>query len=419
MYNRLCVSVFAMTIFASSACSAADWPQFRGPRRDGKSEETGLLKGWPEAGPKQLWSVGGLGAGFSSAAIADGLVYITGKIGPTGYIFCFDLNGQPQWKVPYGPEWTKSYPAARTTPTVTDGKLYVFSGMGAAYCFDAKTGKEIWTRDVFSEFDGQFPRWGMSECLLVDGDKVIATPGGKKASVVALDKNTGNVVWTCKDLTEPSAYGNPILVEYKGNRLIVQMLRDCVAAIDAETGKLLWRDKFDDYHIDRERLVNANVPTYFDGHIHTTSGYDNGGAMVQIFDDPTKVERKWVDRTLDVHHGGVVLVDGCLYGANFTSFTSGNQVCLEWTTGRVIYETPWLGHKGSTIYADGMLYCYDEDIGAVGIAEATPKGFNAVSSFKITVGEGKFWAHPSISDARIYIRHGEFLMSYDIAAKTQ
>lgn len=244
MHNRLSIIVFATVLFTASLCQAADWPQFRGLRRDGKSDETGLLKKWPEAGPKQLWSVDGLGEGYSSAAIAEGLVYITGKIGPTGYIFCFDLNGQPQWKVPYGREYTKSYPAARTTPTITGGKLYVFSGMGVAACFDAKTGKEIWTRDVFAEFDGQWPRWGMSECLLVDGDKVIATPGGKKASVVALDKNTGKVIWACKELTQASAYGNPIVVEYKGNRMIIQMLRDCVAAIDPETGKLLWRDNF-------------------------------------------------------------------------------------------------------------------------------------------------------------------------------
>jgi len=417
MNKRLPIIVFAIALFTASDCTAADWPQFRGPRRDGKSDDTGLLKKWPQAGPKQLWSVDGLGAGYSSAAIADGLVYTTGKIGPAGYLFCFDLNGKPQWKVPYGPEYTKSYPAARTTPTITGGKLYLFSGMGVATCFDAKTGNEIWSRDVFAEFDGQWPRWGMSECLLIDGEKVIATPGGKKASIVALDKNTGKVIWASNELTQPSTYSNPIAIEYKGNRMIIQMLRDCVAAIDPKTGKLLWRDNFDDYHLDRKRLVNANVPTYFDGRIHTTSGYDNGGAMVQIFADPTKVERLWVDRTLDIHHGGEVLIDGYIYGANFTSFTSGKQVCLEWTTGKVMYETPWLGNKGSTIYADGMLYCYEEDTGYVGIAPATLNGFKAVSAFKIEVGKGKHWAHPAISDARLYIRHEDFLMAYDIAKK--
>jgi outer membrane protein assembly factor BamB len=257
----------------------------------------------------------------------------------------------------------------------------------------------------------------MSENLLVDGGRVFTTPGGTKASVVALDKNTGEVIWASKELDQPSTYGNPIVIEYKGNRMVIQMLRDCVAAIDPDTGKLLWRDNFDDYHLDRKRLVNANVPTYFDGRIHTTSGYDNGGAMVQIFADPTKVKRLWVDRTLDIHHGGEVLVDGYIYGANFTSFTSGKQVCLEWTTGKVMYETAWLDNKGSTIYADGMLYMYEEDTGYVGIAPATPEGFEPTGAFKIEVGKGKHWAHPSISDARLYIRHGDFLMAYDISAK--
>jgi len=269
---------------------------------------------------------------------------------------------------------------------------------------------------VFTQFDGEYPRWGMSECLLVDGPRVITTPGGTRASVVALDKVTGEVLWVCKELTEPSAYGNPIAVEYKGNRMIVTMLRDSVVAIESKTGKLLWRDPFDEYHIDRARLVNPNVPLYNDGRIFTTSGYDNGGAMVQLSADPTKVERKWVHRVLDVHHGGVVLVDGYIYGANFQSMTRGNWACLEWDTGKVMYDMPWQGDKGSTIYADGMLYCYGENKGDVGIAPATPKGFAAVSSFRITAGSGKHWAHPSISDGRLYLRHGEVMMVYDIKA---
>ena len=416
MRRKCNIAVLLVVVFGLSICSAADWPQFRGLNRDGKSDETGLLKKWPEGGPRLLWSAEGLGEGYSSAAIAKGFIYTTGKIGREGYIFCFDIDGRPQWKVPYGPEWSKSYPVARTTPTVDSGRLYVFSGLGTVYCFDAGSGKRVWKRDVFGEFDGEYPRWGMSECLLVDGEKVIATPGGKIASVVALDKASGEVIWACKELTEPSAYGNPLTIEYKGNRIIVTMLKDSVVAIEADTGKLLWRESFDDYHTDRGRVVNPNVPVYHDGRIFTTSGYDNGGAMVQIFSEPTKVERKWVDRVLDVHHGGVVLVDGYIYGANFRGMSRGNWACLEWDSGKVMYDSPWLGSKGSTIYADGMLYCYEENHGNVAIAKATPEGFSAVSSFRITAGSGKHWAHPSISDGRLYIRHGDVMMVYDIRA---
>jgi outer membrane protein assembly factor BamB len=366
-----------------SACTAADWPQFRGPQRDGKSSETRLLKKWPQAGPKLIWSVDGLGAGYASAAIANGLVYTTGKHGLEGYILCFDLNGNLKWKLPYGPEWTRSYPATRTTPTVDNGRLYLFSGLGKVYCLDAQTGAEVWSRDVFSEFDGLFPTWGMSECLLVDGSKVIASPGGKKASVVALDKNTGDVQWACNESTEGSAYCNPLAIEHKGYRMIVTMLRDSVVGIDPETGKLLWRDPFDDYHSDRSRVVNANAPLYLDGCVYTTSGYDNGGAMVQLSADPTKIVR----------------------------------ACLDWNTGKVMYDAEWQGNKGSTIYADDMLYCYAETTGDVGLAKATPDGFEVVSSFRITAGKGKHWAHPSISDGRLYIRHGDVMMVYDISAK--
>ena len=417
MHKRQGMFVLLTVGVMVSLCTAADWPQFRGPDRDGKSTETELLEKWPDGGPKLIWSVEGLGDGYSSAAIAAGLVYTTGKHGADGYIFCFDLDGKPQWKIIYGPEWTKSYPAARTTPTVNDGKLYLFSGVGTVYCLDAKTGAKIWSRDVFGEFKGQSPSWGMSECLLVDGSKVIAAPGGKKASVVALDKNDGRVIWACTGLSEASAYCNPIAVEYKGTRMIVTMLKDSVVAIEAETGKLLWRDPFDDYHTDRARVVNANPPLYLDGQIYTTSGYDNGGAMVQLSADPTRIKRKWTDQTLDVHHGGTVLVNGYIYGANFKGMTRGNWACLEWDTGKVMYDSKWQGNKGSTIYADGMLYCYAENTGDVGIAEATPDGFNVVSSFKIIAGKGKHWAHPSISDGRLYIRHGDVMMVYDISAK--
>jgi len=252
MHKRRGMFALLAAVVMASVCTAADWPQFRGPHRDGKSTETGLLRKWPEGGPKLFWSVEGLGAEYSSAAIAEALVYTTGKHGADGYIFCFDLNGKPQWKVAYGPEWAKSYPATRTTPTVNDGRLYVFSGLGAVYCLDAKTG-----------------------------------------------------------------------------------------------------------------------------------------------------------------------VDGYIYGANFQSMMRGNWASLDWNTGKVMYDSTWQGSKGSTIYADGMLYCYAENTGDVGLAKATPDGFNVVSSFKITAGKSKHWAHPSISYGRLYIRHGDVMMVYCLSAKDQ
>ncbi len=414
LMRHVVCSVLVLCVLGG-VCCGADWPQFRGINRDGKSPETGLMKKWLQGGPELLWAVDSLGDGWSSAAIAKGLVYITGKIDKEGHIFCFDLDGKLKWKVSYGPEWVKSYPGSRTTPTVDDGRLYVFSGMGVASCHNAATGRLLWERDVFSEFDGVYPRWGMSECLLVDKGKVFCAPGGISASVVALDKLTGEIIWACEDVNEPSTYSNPIAFDHAGVRMVVYMLRDSVVGINSRTGELLWRHCYDEYHIDRNRWVNANPPLYHEGCVYTTSGYDNGGAMVQLTDDPHKIRRKWVDKVLDVHHGGTVLVDGYIYGSNYKSYTKGDWACLQWDTGKVMYDDKWQGNKGSLIYADGMLYCYDENTGHVALVPADPEEFEPASSFEIArKGKGRYWAHPSISDGRLYIRHGEYLMCYGI-----
>lgn len=394
-----------------------DWPQFRGIGRDGKSPETGLLKQWPQGGPKLLWSVGGLGEGYTSAAVANGTVYVTGLIDKKGFVFSYGLDGSLKGKVSYGQEWLKSYKATRSTPTVDDSRLYLMSGMGVVYCIDAASLKTVWSVDIFGKFEGQYPMWGMAENLLVDGDNVICTPGGARGSVAALSKLTGQVVWVCTELSQPSAYCSPRAVQMGPNRVIVTMLKDSVVGLDAGSGKLLWMDNFDDYHTDRARTVNANIPVFHDGCIYTTSGYDNGGAMLSLSADGTRMTRVWTDKTLDVHHGGVILIDGYLYGANWRDNRRGDWACIQWTNRKTMYNTRWNGNKGSVIYADGMLYCYDETDGDVGLVRATPKGFEPVSSFTITKGEGKYWAHPSISDGRLYIRHGEYLMVYDIKAK--
>ena len=407
------IAIVVSMLFAAQSF-AADWPQFRGPDRDGKSTETGLLKKWPEQGPKLLWTASGLGEGYTSAAISDGTVYITGLIDKQGWVFSYDLNGKLKNKTAYGPEWNRSYKATRSTPTVVGDRLYLFSGNGVAYCIDTETLKTIWSVDVVEKFEGSFPMWGMAENLLVDGANVICTPGGARGSVVALNRMTGDVVWASHELTQQSAYCSPRAIQVGPKRLIVTELKDSAVALDAQTGKLIWQDGFDDYHSDRQRVVNPNVPLYHEGHLYITSGYDNGGALLALSDDDAGKVRVWTDETLDVHHGGVVLIDGYLYGANWKDNRSGDWACIKWTDRKTMYDTKWNGNKGSIIYADGMLYCYDETDGDLALAPATPKGFEPVSSFKITQGEGKFWAHPSISDGRLYIRHGEYLMVYDI-----
>lgn len=415
MTNRRVINLSLLGVLLCGTLTvAADWPQFRGPNRDGKSDETGLMQRWPEGGPELLWEVEGLGEGYSSAAISQGMVYITGMIERDGYAFAFDLDGRPRWKTCYGPEWTRSYQAARCTPTVEGDRLYITSGQGAIYCLDTGSGDVRWSVNAAEKYQTQFPRWGMSENVLIEADKVICTPGGEVASLIALDKMTGKVVWECKELTQQACYCNPVVFMRGDRRVVVTMLADSVVGLDAQTGKLLWRDDFDEYHIDRNRLVNANAPLYHDGRIYTTSGYGNGGAMLQLSGDGTRVDRIWTDKVLDVHHGGVVLVDGYIYGSTWTSNSRGDWACLRWDDGQVMYDSKWNGNKGSVIYADGMLYCYDERTGDVGLVKPTPEEFTVVSSFAVTKGKGPFWAHPSIADGRLYLRHGEYLMAYDV-----
>jgi outer membrane protein assembly factor BamB len=408
--------LYLTTLLIGGVCFADDWPQFRGPNRDGKSAETGLLKTWPPGGPRLLWSVKGLGIGFSSAAIAHGSVYTTGMLDGEGFLFAYDLAGRLRWKVSYGPEWRKSYKGTRTTPTVDDDRVYIFSGLGRLACFDAETGRRIWSVDTLKKFDGRNITWGMSGSPLIDGDKVYCTPGGKRGLIVALNKWTGKTIWATTGLNESSAYASPILIEDRGSRLVVNLVQKSVVGVSPDDGRLLWRVPFK-CSFD----TGAITPIYKDGRLFVTSVVEldatTGGLMLRLSDDLTTPTKKWTQPVLDGCHGGVVLVDGYLYGSNFDTITSGNWVCLDWNSGKVMYEARWAHNKGAIIYADGMLYCYAENSGEVALVKASPQRFDIVSSFRVTQGTGPHWAHPAISDGRLYIRHGDALMAYDIAGK--
>lgn len=414
----VCIDVRKKAMMASLPTSEApveaQWPQFRGPNRDGRSTETGLLKQWPAGGPKLLWTVDGLGSGYSTVAIAGGTIYTTGMSrSGQGSLFAYDMAGKLKWKKTYGPEWRKSMPGVRGTPTVEGGNVYLISGVGQVFCYDAASGEQKWMVDAFEKFGGKYGSWGIAEAPLIDGDNIICTPGGSKATVAALKKATGETVWTCVVEGEKSSYCSPILVERGGNRIIVQMTDNFVLGIDARTGKLLWKDSLED-QFGHNKQINPVMPIYHDGAVYAVSGYDDGGAMLALSADGASFTRKWVDATLDCHHGGVVLVDGYLYGSNWTDNSDGKWCCVEWATGKVMYETYWQC-KGSVTYAEGMLYCYEEKGGNVALVKATPKGFEVVSSFTVKQGDGKHWAYPVVCGGRLYIRHGDALMAYDIA----
>ncbi len=402
---------------ANRVNATAEWPQWLGPDRDGKSRETGLLKRWPQQGPLLVWSVEGLGEGYSTVSIAQGRLYTTGTINRQEVLFAFDLQGQPLWRKIYGPAWKGRYPEARTTPTVSDGRVYVTSGMGKVVCFDARRGEPLWAVNAAEQFDTKYDFWGIAESPLVVSNLVICTPSGTKAAMAGLDKKTGHTVWASHSLGEESNYCSPIGVPLKDRYLIVTMLKQSIIGVDAGNGELLWRIKYADYQ-PSPHGINPVSPVYHDGGFYTTSGYECGGALHQLSEDGRTVTRKWVDKVLDCHHGGVVFVDGCLYGSNFKGHFAGNWVCLDWNTGKVMSEQKWIC-KGSITYADGLLYCYEEREGTVGLVRPTPEKFEVISAFKVPKGTGPHWAHLVVCGGRLYLRHGSALMAYDINAEPQ
>ncbi|MBN2088260.1 PQQ-like beta-propeller repeat protein, partial [candidate division KSB1 bacterium] len=405
--------ILTLCFLLSGNMDAADWPQWRGINRDAKSPETGLLKKWPAGGPKLLWKLENLGGGYSSVSIAKGTIYLTSIEEKQGYLTAIDLKGNIKWKKNYGPAWSKSFPESRTAPTIDGNQIYLVSGMGKVVCMNAMTGAEMWAVDAFQKYKGEYHSWGIAESPLIVDNKVIATPGGKEATMVALDKTNGKTIWKTASLDELSSYCSPLLIERGGKKIIVTQLEKSFVGVDASDGKVLWTDPYDSYQ-DDPKAINPVTPVYADGKIYITSGYDDGGALYELSADGTIITRKWTDETLDTHHGGVVLVDGYLYGSNWLSNRKGNWVCLEWATGKVMYEQEW-HNKGPIIYADGMLYCYDEKDGNFALVRPHPQKFEVVSSFKVPFGSGPHWAHPVISDKRLYIRHGDALMVYDIA----
>lgn len=410
--------IIVASLLVGHTALAADWPQFRGLQRDGQSEETGLLKCWPEGGPKQLWVADGLGEGWSSASISDGSIYITGMEKKKEYLVALDLAGQRRWQKEYGTATKRSFPGARTTPTVEGDRVYVISGSGEIVCLKTQNGDVVWQVDARAKFAGVPGAWDTAESVVISGNKLFYTPCGEDTTVVALDKMTGETIWKTESLNDQSGYVTAILIERGGREILVNVTGSYVIGVDTAKGQILWTYAYVKNHptnVERRLKINAVSPLYHDGGLFVTSGYDHVGVMLSLSADGTQVSREWVNEAFDCHHGGVVRVGDYIYGSNWEGNSGGKWLCVDWKTGETVYETGWNDNKGPVVVADGMLYCCDEDLYNVGLAEPSPDGFKVVSSFKITLGEDKLWAHPSISDGRLYIRHGAFLMAYDIS----
>ncbi len=387
--------------------SAQETAQWRGNNRDGAYNETGLLKSWPDNGPQLLWHFDGLGSGYSSAAVTSKKVYSTGMIGEDGFVFALDHSGKLLWKSKYGPEWTESYSGARSTPLIIDDKLYIMSGFGNLVCMNANDGSILWQVDLIAKYGARNIRWGMTENLAFMGNTLFCTPGGEEHNVIALDRNTGNLIWTSKAKGETSAYCSPIVANHKGRNLLITQTASSIIGLDANTGKFLWS-----HPQPNQWSVHANSPVYMNGMAYFISGYGQGGVMLKISDDGNSITEMWRNTSLDGRMNGVVVIGNKIYGASDKGI---KWICLDWNTGKeLIVEN--LIKKGNIITADGMLFMYGED-GKVVLAKPTDTSYNTVSTFEVPYGEEQHWAHLVIHDKKLYVRHGTSLMVYSIGLK--
>jgi outer membrane protein assembly factor BamB len=403
--------LFPVVFVLVTGCSKRDnnFSEWRGPNRQGIFYETGLLKSWPETGPEMLWSFEGLGAGHSNVSIGHNRLFVNGMPDTLGVLYSFDLDGNLLWEKVYGTEWHKNFTGSRSTPVVAGDLVYLESGMGVVYCMDAFSGDIVWKIDLIQTFDAENIQWGLTETLLIDGDNIICTPGGEEHNVVALNRFSGETVWTSAGNGEPAAYCSPVLVKHNNTRLVVTMTATSIIGLDAETGELYWRVE----QMQRNK-IHANSPVYSEGIIYCSSSsapQSSGIVALQLSEGGKSVDQKWRNESFHNLMGGIVLIDSVIYGA---TYRKNEWSAIKASTGeRKILSEDFGG--GVIIYADGLFYLYSEE-GEVALVNMDWNMFEIKGRFKVPLGTDQHWAHPVIKDKRMYIRHGDALMVYDINA---
>ena len=411
------ILTFVSLLFAGTLV-ADEWTMFHGPDGQNRSPETGLLTSWPDGGPKLLWKASGIGegvSGYSSVTIQSGRLFTSGNRNRRSIVYCFDMNGGKLWEYDNGPAWMRDYPGTRSTPTVDGDYVYDFSPHGQLTCLTADKGERIWSRNVLTDFEGENIRWALAESILIDGDRLYCSPGGKRASFVALNKKTGETMWTTPALDASTAYGSPVIIEQDGLRMILTPYANGMFGVNAKNGEWLFTFK----HI-QNAGVNCARPIYHEGHVffvNTLTSRGQGAILLKIIVDNNKVslDEVWRNRDFDNLHDSVMLIDGFLYGTT-SHGRSRVFICVDWKTGKTQYENRGVG-GGSLTWAEGLLYFYSED-GNVLLMRPNPEKYDVISQFDLPEGgEGATWAHPVICGKRLYLRHGTFLYCYDIAQK--
>jgi len=389
--------------------------QWRGPVRDGIYPETGLLKKWPAEGPSLKLKIENVGKGLSQPVVYKNTIYITGlKSDSLDVISAFGMEGKLLWEKTYSRAWIRTYPESRGTPTIEKDRIYLIGGMGELVCLSTNGGEVIWRKDPLNDFGGKNMHWGNVESVLLTDEAALYVTGGDQTTLVAYQKETGELLWKSKSRSGSKSYASSSLVEWAGMKIVLVQTSDDLIGIDAANGNILWSYNTIQYHTEKGKGEAANTPLFYNGDIFITYGNEQPAMLFHISDDGKSISLKWKNNVIDTHHGGLVLLNGAIYGSTMLDNTRGNWASVDWETGKTNWETTWFT-KGSVIAADGMLYFYEEKGGNVALVKPDTSELKIISTFQVKGGEGPHWAHPSIYNKMLLIRHGSVLMVYDIA----
>jgi outer membrane protein assembly factor BamB len=407
---KIASTLLALAAFASLS-QAADWPRWRGANFDDLSTETGLLKKWPSTGPKQAWMNQDVGLGYAGFSIVGGTLYTMGARDVIEYVIAVDTaTGKEKWAAETGALLTNNWGnGPRSTPTVDGDKVYAISGKGVLVCLNAADGKEVW-RVTMDSLGGKVPGWGYCESPLVEGNLVVATPGGSQGTVAAFDKLTGKLAWQSTEWTDPAQYSSIVPVTHNGARQLIQLTMQSIAAVNAVDGKVLWKSEFPG------KTAVIPTPIFSEGQVFVAAGYGVGCKSVKI-GPGNEVTEIYSNTDMVNHHGGVLLHEGNLYG-----FSDGKGwTCMDIKTGEVKWQEKKALKKGAIHYADGMLYLLEEDTGTVALIDASPNGWKEHGRFTLSpqttqrAKSGKIWVHPVVSGGKLYLRDQELLFCYDVS----
>ena len=405
-----------------AAPGSFDWPQWQGRDRDAISKEGGLLQAWPKGGPPLAWKAKDLGGGYSAPSVAAGRIFgMSNRDGNEVVWALAEADGKPLWVSPLGPAFVQRVPQGKEgpggTPTVDGDHLYVIGNGGNLACLQVDDGKILWEKSLTRDFGGRIPAWSYRESPLIDGDKLICTPGGAGATLVALDKSTGNTIWKSAVPGTGAAYASAIAIDFEGVRQYVQLAQKTLFGVAADDGKFLWR-----YNKPANNNgINCSTPIYQDGYVFAASAYGAGGGLVKLSKTPDggiKADEVYFTKKMQNHHGGMIVVDGYLYGANGGN-GGGALLCLDFKTGKVQWDQRLENRapKGSIALADGRLY-YRTENGTTLLVEPNPKQYVELGRFQQPDrSDAPAWPHPVIANGKLYLRDQDVLLCYDVRAK--